>query len=47
MNELAVQSASGTYSKEQREEANVNFQVYKEEINHIGNSITSQWNTNF
>lgn len=36
MNELAVQSASGTYSKEQREEANVNFQVYKEEINHIG-----------
>lgn len=36
MNEFAVQSASGTYSKEQREEANVNFQLYKEDINHIG-----------
>lgn len=36
MNELAVRSANGTYSREQREEENKNFQGYKEQINHIG-----------
>lgn len=36
MNELAVQCASGTYSREQREEANSEFQEYKDEINDIG-----------
>ncbi len=36
MNELAVRSASGTYSRDQREEANKTFQAYKEDINHVG-----------
>lgn len=36
MNELAVRSASGTYSRDQREESNKIFQAYKEDINHVG-----------
>lgn len=36
MNELSVQSASGTYSREQREEANILYKAYKDEINQIG-----------
>ncbi|WP_294156329.1 hypothetical protein [uncultured Clostridium sp.] len=42
MNELSVQSASGTYSKEQREEANMVYKAYKDEINQIG--IKSSYN---
>ena len=36
MNELAVQCASGTYSKEQRAEYNKVFHDYKEKVNYIG-----------
>lgn len=42
MNELSVQSASGTYSREQREEANMVYKAYKDEINQIG--IKSSYN---
>ncbi|WP_294379780.1 hypothetical protein [uncultured Clostridium sp.] len=36
MNELAVQCSSGTYSREQREKVDAEYQEYKEEINFIG-----------